>query len=71
MSKVSNIKTKIDDVFYVRETISSLPSDERFIRINPLYIEGWNELINGTPGHSFFHTSNWARVLNESSYSVI
>jgi len=34
--------------------------------INPLQYPSWNELLLTNPGHSFFHTSNWASVLSES-----
>ena len=34
--------------------------------INPLEQENWNNLLISTPGYSFFHTSNWADVLNKS-----
>lgn len=32
---------------------------------NPLE-RNWNKLLISTPGYSFFHTSNWADVLNKS-----
>ena len=34
--------------------------------INPLEEKSWNNLLISTPGYSFFHTSNWADVLNKS-----
>ena len=34
--------------------------------INPIDHPGWDTLIGAMPEHSFFLTSNWARVLNES-----
>jgi hypothetical protein len=34
--------------------------------VNPLTFPHWDELLRSTSGHSFFHTSNWARVLQES-----
>src|SRR5512134_721631 len=34
--------------------------------LNPLDIKEWNDLVAATPGTSFFHTANWARVLSES-----
>jgi len=34
--------------------------------INPLQYPSWNDLLITTPGHSFFHSSNWASVLSES-----
>lgn len=34
--------------------------------INPIAHPGWDTLIGAMPEHSFFLTSNWARVLNES-----
>jgi hypothetical protein len=34
--------------------------------INPLQYPSWNDLLLTNPGHSFFHTSNWASVLSES-----
>jgi hypothetical protein len=34
--------------------------------INPLEDAGWNNRLASSPGHSFFHTSNWAKVLHES-----
>jgi hypothetical protein len=38
----------------------------RFEIINPLEYDRWNDLVISTPGCSFFHTSNWAKVLYES-----
>ena len=34
--------------------------------INPLDYPGWDELLLKTPDSSFFHSSQWARVLHES-----
>jgi hypothetical protein len=34
--------------------------------INPLNYPGWDELLLSYPNCSIFHSSNWARVLNES-----
>jgi hypothetical protein len=34
--------------------------------INPLEQKNWNNLLISTSGYSFFHTSNWADVLNKS-----
>ncbi len=34
--------------------------------VNPLECREWNELLATSPNSSFFHTSNWARVLFES-----
>ncbi len=34
--------------------------------INPLNVENWNELLLSHPEYSFFHTSNWAKVLIET-----
>lgn len=34
--------------------------------INPIELPNWNELLSNTAGASFFHTSNWARVLSET-----
>ncbi len=34
--------------------------------INPLNVENWNELLHCHPENSFFHTSNWAKVLMET-----
>jgi len=34
--------------------------------ISPLEEENWNNLLISTPGYSFFHTSNWADVLQKS-----
>jgi hypothetical protein len=34
--------------------------------INPLDYPGWDELLLKTPNSSFFHSSHWTRVLNES-----
>lgn len=33
---------------------------------NPCEQEGWNESLLRTPGHSFFHTSAWAAVLQKA-----
>jgi hypothetical protein len=34
--------------------------------VNPLDYECWNKWLLNTPGCSFFHTSNWADVLNQA-----
>ena len=34
--------------------------------INPVENKNWNELLLATSGHSFFHTSNWADVLQKT-----
>jgi len=34
--------------------------------INPITYPGWDNLLLSTPGHSFFHSSAWARVLSET-----
>ena len=34
--------------------------------INPITYPGWDDLLLSTPGHSFFHSSSWAKVLSES-----
>lgn len=34
--------------------------------INPINYPNWNELVLSCRDNSFFHTSNWARVLSES-----
>ncbi len=34
--------------------------------VNPLNYPKWNELLLSNPNCSFFHSSNWARVLHES-----
>ncbi|MEW6681744.1 MAG: GNAT family N-acetyltransferase [Nitrospirota bacterium] len=34
--------------------------------INPLDYLGWDDLVLATEGYSFFHSSNWARVLHET-----
>jgi hypothetical protein len=36
------------------------------VLINPVEQQNWNNLFISTPGYSFFHTSNWADVLNKS-----
>lgn len=56
MSEVYNATEEIVDIF----------QSEKLSRINPLNFEGWNDLIRTAPGHTFFHTSNWARVLCET-----
>ena len=33
---------------------------------NPLHVPGWNLLLENTPGATFFHTENWARVLMDT-----
>lgn len=40
--------------------------DQELNIINPLDYPSWNELVLSNPGYSFFHSSNWARVLCES-----
>ena len=59
-------RSQIVDVFHGRETVSPLSLSGKLIRINPLNVEGWNDLIIKASGHSFFHTANWAQVLNET-----
>src|SRR3989337_2504869 len=34
--------------------------------INPLVYPDWDKLVLSTPNYSFFHSSNWARVLSEA-----
>ena len=34
--------------------------------IDPTNFPAWDDLLLNTPGHSFFHSSAWARVLKES-----
>ena len=34
--------------------------------VNPLDYPGWDALVLSAKNHSFFHSSNWARVLHES-----
>ena len=34
--------------------------------INPITYPGWDDLLLSNPDYSFFHSSSWARVLNES-----
>lgn len=34
--------------------------------LNPTEQKDWNEVLNRTPDSSFFHTTNWAEVLQES-----
>jgi hypothetical protein len=34
--------------------------------VNPINDTQWDELVLNTPGHTFFHTAAWARVLAES-----
>jgi len=41
-------------------------------RMNPLEHDFWNDLVTASEGYSFFHSSNWAKVLNESyGYSPV
>lgn len=34
--------------------------------VNPIEIPNWNELLESNPQSSFFHTSNWAKVLHDT-----
>lgn len=34
--------------------------------VNPIDYPGWDDLILSMPGHSFFHSSSWAKALSES-----
>ncbi|GAB4390626.1 MAG: hypothetical protein Kow0025_23940 [Thermodesulfovibrionales bacterium] len=34
--------------------------------INPTFYPSWDEMVLAHPGHSFFHSAAWARVLEES-----
>jgi hypothetical protein len=34
--------------------------------INPIHHEGWNDLLLSTPEYSFFHSSQWAKVLSDT-----
>ena len=34
--------------------------------VNPMEYPSWDDMLLSTPGHSFFHTSNWAKVLCDS-----
>lgn len=38
----------------------------RFEIINPLTCPDWNDMLPAAAGCSFFHTSNWARVLHDA-----
>ena len=38
--------------------------------INPITVNNWNEYILAFEDYSFFHTSEWAKVLNESYHFV-
>jgi hypothetical protein len=34
--------------------------------IDPIHHEGWNDLLLSTPEYSFFHSSQWAKVLSDT-----
>jgi hypothetical protein len=42
---------------------ASLSTSREIQRINPIDYPDWNALIASQPGHSFFHTAEWAKVL--------
>src|SRR3989304_7664221 len=44
-----------------------VPQMEQGVKIiNPIEYASWDKLLLASPGYSFFHSSNWARVLSES-----
>jgi Acetyltransferase (GNAT) domain len=45
---------------------ASRPIRPEIQRINPAGYPGWNALIASQPGHSFFHTAEWAKVLADT-----
>ena len=45
---------------------SRFPSPVNLQILNPLSYTAWNDLLSSNQDTSFFHTSNWARVLHES-----
>jgi hypothetical protein len=42
---------------------ASRPTSREIQRINPIGYPDWDALIASQPGHSFFHTTEWAEVL--------
>jgi len=45
---------------------ASRPNSLEIQRINPVGYADWNALIASQPKHSFFHTSEWAKVLADT-----
>lgn len=50
----------------VRERASSRSAASGPVTINPLAGAEWDQFVAAHPGATFFHTSAWARVLNEA-----
>jgi hypothetical protein len=46
--------------------LTGSPADSFGNVIDPTEFSGWEEIIATFPEHSFFHSSNWARVLKEA-----
>jgi hypothetical protein len=49
-----------------RERSSSRPAASGPVTINPLADAAWDELVAAHAGATFFHTTAWARVLNDA-----
>ena len=52
----------------VRTATASLPTTAAASVqiVDPLAIPDWDALVMSLPGHSFFHSSAWARVLEQT-----
>src|SRR3954471_1368662 len=62
------MKPLLDQAPDVRTATASLPvtAAASVQIVDPLAIPDWDTLVMSLPGHSFFHSSAWARVLEES-----
>ena len=42
-------------------------SDTHHVEVlNPVKYEGWNEIITEHNGYTFFHTSQWTKLISET-----
>src|ERR1051325_10916756 len=62
------MKPLLEQAPAVRTATASLPvTGAASVQIvDPLAVANWDALVMKLPGHSFFHSSGWARVLVES-----
>jgi hypothetical protein len=62
------MKPLLDQAPYARTATASLPvtAAASVQIVDPLAIPDWDSLVSSLPGHSFFHSAAWARVLEQS-----
>jgi hypothetical protein len=50
----------------IDEPIRRGTADLEFCTVNPIADAEWDEVVQTCPGHTIFHTSNWAKVLSNT-----